>query len=208
MSVNPEPTPTQADLVARLNLMETMIAEGRRATGRFGWIFVLWGLVYCAAMAWCAFLPHRNWAWPVCVVTGVAASIMVRQRQNRAGVNLANPRTHSITSVWRAMGIAVSLFSIACAVSHQIEGPVYICAVMFLVGLAHATSALILRWAAQGVAAAVWWTAGIAALFFTEPEQLFLLFMLATLFGMVLFGLYAMVRERHRAAPPALPSHA
>ena len=31
------------DLLQRLALMETMIAEGRRNTGRFGWVFILWG---------------------------------------------------------------------------------------------------------------------------------------------------------------------
>ena len=209
MSVNPEPIPTQADLVARLNLMEAMIAEGRSTTARYGWIFVLWRpRLLCRDGVVCP-PAHRNWAWPVCVVTGVATSVFVRQRQHGAGVNLANPRTHSITSVWRAMGIAVALFSIACAVSRQIDGPVYICAVMFLIGLAHATSALILRWAARGVAPP---SGGPPVLppysSPRSPEQLFLLFMLATIFGMVLFGVYAMVHERHRTMPPALPSRA
>jgi hypothetical protein len=168
----------------------------------------MWGLLYSIAMTWTAFLPHRNWAWPICITAGVVASITVRNRQRRAGANFANPRTHSIASIWRAMGIGITLFSIACAVSHQVAGPVYISAVLFIVGLAHATSALTLRWVAQGIAAAVWWTCGIVALFFTKPEQLFFIFMFATFFGMILFGIYAMLRERRRFVPPAVPRHA
>ena len=208
MSDHPEPTPNREDLVARLELMQAMIAEGRATTARFGWIFVMWGLLYSVAMTWTAFLPHRNLAWPICITAGVIASIAVREHQRRAGANFANPRAHSIASIWRAMGVGITFFTIACAVSHQVAGPVYISAILFIVGLAHATSALTLRWTAQGIAAAVWWIGGIAALFFTEPEQLFLIFMLATFFGMILFGIYAMLRERRRSAPPAIPSHA
>ena len=36
---------TRDDLVQRVALMEEMIAEGRRSTICFGWIFVLWGLI-------------------------------------------------------------------------------------------------------------------------------------------------------------------
>ncbi|HXE08762.1 MAG TPA: hypothetical protein VN612_12755 [Acidobacteriaceae bacterium] len=203
-----EAAPNRDDLVARLDLMQAMIAEGRATTARFGWIFVMWGLIYSIAMTWTAFLPHRNWAWPICITFGVVASITVRHRQRRAGANFGNPRERSIASIWRAMGTGVTLFSIACAASHQITGPVYISAVLFMVGTAHATSAMTLRWAEQGMAAAVWWVAGIGSLFFTTPEQLFVIYMLATFFGMILFGIYAMVRERKRTLPPAVPRHA
>jgi hypothetical protein len=206
--LDPEQNRDRDDIVARLDLMQAMIAEGRATTARFGWIFVMWGLLYSIAVTWTAFLPHRSWAWPICITAGVVASITVRNRQRRAGANFANPRAHSIDSIWRAMGIGITLFSIACAVSHQVAGPVYISAVLFIVGLAHATSALTLRWIAQGIAAAIWWTGGIAALFFTRPDQLFLIFMLATLCGMVLFGIYAMLLERHRSARPSVPKHA
>lgn len=208
MSSTPESAPTPTDLVDRLNLMEAMIAEGRATTARYGWIFVMWGLLYCFAMTWCGFFPHKNWAWPIAIVAGVVASGIVRHRQRQAGINLRTPRAHSIESVWKAMGTAVTIFSIACAFSHAITQPLYFGAMMFMVGLAHATSAMILRWRAQGVAALIWWAGGIAALFFTADDQLFLIFMLATLFGMVFFGLYAMLLERRRTGPPAAVAHA
>jgi len=211
MPTNPEfapnPSPTHADIVARLDLMEAMIAEGRATTARFGWIFVLWGIVYLFAMTWCSFLPFNAFAWPVSIIAGVIITTVVKRRQRLAGINLRTPRAHSVESVWQATGVAVTLFAFSCVFTHQINSPVALSGILFLVGLAHATSAMILRWAAQGAAAAVWWIAGIAALFFTAPEQLFLIFMLATLFGMVFFGLYAMWLER-RTPPPAVAAHA
>jgi len=40
------------ELRNRLNLIETMIAEGRRTTGSFAWIFILWGVAYYVAIVW------------------------------------------------------------------------------------------------------------------------------------------------------------
>ena len=42
----------ELELKDRLNLIETMIAEGRRTTESWGWVFVLWGLAYYVAIAW------------------------------------------------------------------------------------------------------------------------------------------------------------
>ncbi len=106
------------------------------------------------------------------------------------------------------MGIGVSLFAFSCVFTHHIASPVALSGILFLVGLAHATSALILRWVAQGIAAAIWWIAGIAALIFTQPADLLAIFLLATLLGHVAFGLYVIAIEHRRAAPPAVPSHA
>ena len=47
MNSNPE----ELELKDRLNLIETMIAEGRRTTESWGWTFVLWGVAYYVAMA-------------------------------------------------------------------------------------------------------------------------------------------------------------
>lgn len=206
MPLNP-PVPDHKDLVARLDLMETMISEGRATTARYGWIFLMWGLLYCAAMVWCIFLPMPNLAWPVAILVGVATHIIVQRRQRVSGVNFANPRTHAIVSVWRAMGIGVSIFAFGCAFTHHYSTPVCLCGILIIVGLAHATSAMILRWAAQAIAAAIWWIAAIVALIFTSPNDLLAIFLLATICGNVLFGLYVMWLER-RTPPPALPANA
>ncbi len=54
MTVNAE----ELELKDRLNLIETMIAEGRRTTESWGWVFVLWGVAYYVAIAWSAWGPQ------------------------------------------------------------------------------------------------------------------------------------------------------
>ena len=98
---------TRDDLLQRVALMETMIAEGRRNTGRFGWIFVMWGLIYFVAMGWVVFLPFKDWAWPVCVTVGVLVGI-VRGRKRTVGSS-ENQRSRSIEAVWQAMCVAIIL---------------------------------------------------------------------------------------------------
>ena len=40
------------ELTERLELIESMIAEGRRSSESWGWVFVLWGVAYYVAIAW------------------------------------------------------------------------------------------------------------------------------------------------------------
>jgi hypothetical protein len=187
------------DLVQRIELMEQMIAEGRRTTTRFGWIFLMWGLLYFAAIGWEMFLPAGNFAWPVCMVLGFVMIWAWRWRQKRSGLGDEGARSRSISAVWSAMGCAISIYMLSAALSHHIgQQPAVNAAVLIFLGLAHAASALILRWRAQGAVAAVWWAGGIAIFF--APASSILIFLVATFFGMVLFGLYAMMLERRAAA--------
>lgn len=189
----------RTDLLQRIEMMEQMIAEGRQATMRSGWIFVVWGLAYSIAMAWVIFLPGlANWAWPVCVVAAIAATTFGKRRQKRAG-GQENARSRSIAAVWTAMGCALWVYIGGAVASHHgMNHPSYLAAILIFIGLAHVTSALILRWVAQGAAGAVWWVGGFAT-FFATPEQGIAIFLAATFFGMIGFGLYAMMQERQRA---------
>ena len=45
-------TDAEQELKDRLSLIENMIAEGRRTTSSWGWVFVLWGVAYYVAIAW------------------------------------------------------------------------------------------------------------------------------------------------------------
>lgn len=189
---------TRDDLVQRLALMEQMIAEGRKSTARFGWIFVMWGIIYFVAMGWVVLLPFKQWAWPVCVTVGILAGIVRVRRMRAAGIG-ENQRTRSIGAVWQAMCVAIILYVIALGVSGHGDQPAYYAAVLFFVGLAHATSAGILRWRAQGLVAFIWWGCGAALFFFKTQNEVIAIFLAAAFFGMILFGLYAMWLERKRA---------
>jgi hypothetical protein len=195
---------TRDDLLQRVALMETMIAEGRKSTAHFGWIFVMWGMIYFVAMGWVVLLPFKEWAWPVCVTVGVLVGI-VRVRRKHADGTGENLRSRSIEAVWQAMCVAIILYVIAAGASGHGNQSAYYAAVLFFVGLAHGISARILRWGAQGLVAFLWWGCGIAMFFFRTRNEVLSIFLVAAFFGMILFGLYAMWLERRRAA--ALVQH-
>ena len=195
---------TRDDLLQRVALMETMIAEGRKSAAHFGWILVMWGMIYFVAMGWVVLLPFKEWAWPVCVTVGVLVGI-VRVRRKHADGTGENLRSRSIEAVWQAMCVAIILYVIAAGASGHGNQSAYYAAVLFFVGLAHGISARILRWGAQGLVAFLWWGCGIAMFFFRTRNEVLSIFLVAAFFGMILFGLYAMWLERRRAA--ALVQH-
>ena len=197
---------TRDDLVQRVALMETMIAEGRQTTARFGWVFLMWGVVYFAATGWTFFLPFANFAWPVCVATAIVILGVAKARRRRAGER-ENLRSRSIEAVWKGMGCAIMLYIISAVASHHMSGPPFWAAILFFVGLAHGISAMILRWGMQGVVAAIWCAGGIATFFFTRPSEGIGIFLTATFFGQIVFGLYVMMLDRRRTAA-SVPHHA
>ena len=191
---------TRDELMQRVALMETMISEGRKTTARYGWVFLLWGLVYFAAMGWTLYLPLANLAWPVCITVGVVTSIVGQLRQKRQHGGRETLRSRSIGAVWMAMGIVLTLFLVTANVSHHFDGPGCFAAILFFIGLAHGTSAMILRWGMQGLVAVIWCAGGVASFFFTRPSEWLVIFLVATFFGQILFGLYAMMLDRQRVA--------
>jgi hypothetical protein len=119
---------TRDDLVQRVALMETMIAEGRRSTARFGWIFVLWGLVDLFGIGWEVLRPS-NWVWPVTIGGGVILFFAGLALRRRSGTwRSTTVRSRSISTVWSMMGVATWLYCFTAIFRHQ------------------TTSALILRW--------------------------------------------------------------
>jgi len=162
---------TRDDLVQRVALMEAMIAEGRQCTARFGWCFVLWGVIDICAMGWQYLQPTSYWAWPVSIAIGVilqftGIAVLRRKSGIACGKNAraaafrrygddGSYREHStLLPRWRKTRRGRSRF---------------FAAMMMFVGMAHGTSALILRWRAQGLVAGCWWVGGIAMFFVPWP---------------------------------------
>ena len=62
------------ELTERLELIESMIAEGRRSTTRWAWTIVLWGVAFYVAIAWSSGLfggpiwGQHVLAWPVTMI--------------------------------------------------------------------------------------------------------------------------------------------
>ncbi|HEX4319415.1 MAG TPA: hypothetical protein VHZ52_00825 [Acidobacteriaceae bacterium] len=185
------------ELAARLNLIETMIAEGRQTTERWGWTFVLWGIAYYVAIAW-ASLGHSNFAWPVTMVgTGILTGVIASRIGSR------EPETtmgRAIWATWIAVGISLFVFCICSSIAGRIDQQTFIAAVAAMVGTANAASGLVLKWKAQFACAIVWWATAAAAPFATVSQSS-ILFLVAIFLCQIVFGGYMMLSEaRERKA--------
>jgi hypothetical protein len=198
-----EATPDRDDIVARLNLIEAMIAEGRRSTGRFGWIFVLWGLVDLAGVGMESVHPGHMWNWPVVITTGFVLQFAGFAMRRRSGHNCGpSIKGRAVSAIWGMMGITLVLYCFTGAFTHHANGRPYLAAIFMIIGMAQAASAIVLRWGVQGAVAAWWWAGGVA-IFFVPGNWFLAIFSVEMLFGMIFFGLYAMFLEGRRPSAPA-----
>jgi hypothetical protein len=180
------------DLKDRLKTIESMIAEGRRSTGYWGWSFVLWGVAFYVAMGWTAW-DRSAWAWPVTmvaagVVTWIVASTTAK---GRAETTLGR----AIGSIWCAAGISMFIVLFSLGFSGKLTAPqLFIAVASGMLGMTNAASAFALRWKVQLGVAVIWWAAAVAACFATVKQAL-AIFIVATFIGQIAFGVYGMVRE-------------
>jgi uncharacterized membrane protein YhaH (DUF805 family) len=187
----PDNGKSRDELLQRIELMETMIAAGRRSTTRCGWIFVLWGVVDIAGIAWEWSRPSY-WIWPTVLTAGFLLFFLIRALKRESSSRCANIEGRTVNAIWSMMGLATTLYVAAGIYRHLAWQYSYIAAIFMLVGLAHAISAMVLRWRVQGMVAGLWWAGGIAMFFAHSDKEIFVIFPLEMFFGMILFGLYAM----------------
>jgi len=185
----------EMELKDRLSLIESMIAEGRRTTESWGWIFLFWGLAYYVAIAWTAW-GHWPWAWLVTmtVASAVCWTYVWRQKKGRRERRPGTTVGRAIFSVWAAMGISMFLLLPALGFSGRFNENIFVAVVAAMLGVANGASGMIIRWKAQLWAAFVWWVATVAACFGTE-EQSTIVFLVAIFLCQIVFGGYAMSCE-------------
>jgi hypothetical protein len=207
MPDNPSLAPDRDDLVARLDLMEAMIAEGRQATGRCGWIFVLWGVIVLTGLALEWTHPGRIWNWPLVICLGWVLQFAGFLWQRRRGEYRCGPGSKGrvMSAIWGMMGVTLGLYCFTGIFTHHAGGIAYLAAIFMIIGFAHAASAIVLRWRAQGTVAAMWWAGGVVT-FFVTGFWLLAIFAVEMLFGMVFFGLYMMFLDRR--TPPGTVANA
>jgi len=186
--------PEELDLRDRLNLIENMIAEGRRKTESWGWTFVLWGVAYYVAIAW-SYWGRPSIAWSV---TMVAASILTGVLASRNASK--GPETtigRSMMAIWVGMGISIFLLMMFLSITHRMDVHIGVAIVGAMLGTANATSSIILRWKMQFACAVVWWVCMVSALFVSEA-QAGIIFLVALFFCQIVFGIYGMFAESRR----------
>ena len=183
---------TAQDLKDRLALIETMIAEGRRTTESWGWTFVLWGMAFYVAIAWSTW-GHSAWAWPATMAAAVVVTVMLVSI--KAGHEAETTVGRAVGSVWLALGISMFLLFLSLGIAGRLTDPhLFIAVASGMLGMANATSALILRWKIQSGCAVVWWAASVAACFGTE-NQAVIVFLAAIFICQIAFGVYGMMGE-------------
>jgi hypothetical protein len=185
----------------RLKLIESMIAEGRQGTARWGWTFILWGVAYLVATAWSSGLVggpawgRHYLAWPVTMIAaGIATGVeIVRMKKGQPATTLGR----AIGATWRAMGISLFIVLMSLGFSGRYDTHVFVAIIGGMLGVANMASAIILKWKMQFACAVVWLASAVVACFGTE-EQAGIAFLAATFFCQIVFGIYAMFLESRR----------
>lgn len=197
---------SERDLKERFALIEGMIAEGRRSTESWGWVFVLWGVAYLVAIAWSSWGAgqrggsllngtHSDVAWPVTMFTAAALTMVIGMRHG--GRKTGTLLGRAVTSVWAGIGISMLVVFPALGFSGRLGAHSFVALVAAMLGAANAGSGLILRWRLQLACAVVWWAAAAAACFGTEAQASAVL-LAAVFLCQIVFGVYVMVLEARR----------
>jgi hypothetical protein len=192
----------ELELKDRLSLIESMIAEGRRTTERWGWVFVLWGVANITAILWAA-LAHFPWAWPITMITAWVVTIVVAVRKTAKRPSTTLGR--AVSAIWIAFGISMMLLFPALGISGRIDEYIQISVGSAMLGMAYAASAILLRWKAQFACALVWWCSSIYACF-GKSTPVAVVYLSAIFLCMIVFGVYGMIsdwRMRRREASHA-----
>jgi hypothetical protein len=200
-------TPEEQELRDRLDLIETMISEGRQSTERWGWDFILWGVAYYIAIAWGTW-GHSNLAWPVTMVSAGLVTAIVASRMSSHQPETTMGR--ALGAIWVAVGIALFIFCLCSSLAGRIDVQTFIAAIAAVLGAANAASSIILKWKAQFACALVWWTVAATSPFCTE-NQSGILFLVAIFLCQIVFGAYMMLceaRERKAGARKSGTAHA
>ena len=182
------------ELKDRLNLIEHMIAEGRRTTESWGWTFVLWGVAYYVAIAW-ASLGHSTLSWPV---TMVAAGILTGVLASRS--TGGRPETtigRAMMAIWTGMGTSTFALMMSLGMSGRLDSHYSVAIIGAMLGGANCTSSILLKWKMQFACAVVWWGSAVAACL-TSDTVTSIVFLTAIFFCQIVFGIYGMISESRK----------
>lgn len=183
----------EQELKAQLNLIESMIAEGRRTTEHWSWAFVLWGIAYMVAVAWSAWGRSPALAWPITMAAAALLTwlIAARDSEHRADTTLGR----AVGSIWLAVGISMFVLFLTLGFTGRLSDVrVFIAVASAILGLANGASGVLLRWKAQFACAVAWWAATLASCLVTESQSV-VVFLVAIFLANIVFGIYAMTRE-------------
>lgn len=182
---------TEQELKDRLNLIESMISEGRRTTESWGWTFVLWGVAYYVAIAWASF-GHSGLAWPVTMVAASVLTTILASR--RASKRPETTLGRAMIAIWFGMGASMFVVMVSLGVTGRVDLHIGVAIIGAMLGAANATSSILLKWRMQFASALVWWATAAVSCFLSET-QAGIAFLIAIFFCQIVFGIYCMMAE-------------
>ena len=181
-----------------------MIAEGRRSTESWGWIFVLWGIAYYVAILGGGIIRNPM-VWPVTMITAcLLTGVLVASRRGHSHADTTIGR--AIGSVWIAAGISMFLVFLSLGTSGRIDQHIMVAVLGAMLGSANGASAMILKWKLQFACAIVWWACAVFACF-GRTTPITIAFLTAIFLCQIVFGIYAMMMDARRRRASGL-SHA
>jgi len=187
----------------RLQLIESMIAEGRRQTERWGWTFLLWGIAFYVAMAWSwrggvvSLWRSAAWAWPVTMVVACVLTVVIARWKGRAeSITTAAVATGAI---WICAGTSMLLVFPALGFTGRLDPHSFVALVGAILAIANGASGMIYKWRAQIACAVIWWATAVLACFGSAARAT-AVFLVAIFFCQILFGIYAMLLESRRGS--------
>ena len=190
----------ELELKDRLSLIETMIAEGRRSTESWGWIFVLWGVAYYVAIGWSAWGNHASLAWNVTMMVAMVLTFGTVAWRASRGRQKSQPATtlgRAMISLWIAVGISFVVLIPSLGIGGMSSSKLVVAIIGTLLGTANAASSMILKWKMQFACAMTWWALAVISCLGTT-RQSFIALLVANFFCQIVFGFYGMIMEARR----------
>jgi hypothetical protein len=175
----------------RLELIEEMIADGRRTTEGWGGPLVLWGIGHLAGFAGNRWF-HAYKAWLVIVPICFVASLVLLGRGSADKRTFAGRAVHA---VWSAEMVGLSILDLIAVPSGRIGSDGYDLFFLCSMGTCMYVNGVVLRWPMCKWIGAVWWGAVLLGLALPAPWMGWI-WLAATAVLQLGFGFYLVVRDR------------
>jgi hypothetical protein len=173
-----------------LRLIESMIGQARRNFSRMSFYFLLWGFLLIAAMVVTFLLRNSvsGWqhgaAWGVAGTLGGIISAVRGAREGRKEL-VSNPMDSTIGWLWSAFVITMILL-IAFSVRSRVDATI---AITMLTGLPTFITGQVMRFRPLVLGGVLFWLAGVAMLFVTDPQGVLVIYCSAMVLGYIVPGI-------------------
>lgn len=173
-----------------LRLIESMIGQARRNFSRMSFYFLLWGFLLIAAMVVTFLLRNSvsGWqhgaAWGVAGTLGGIISAVRGAREGRKEL-VSNPMDSTIGWLWSAFVITMILL-IAFSVRSRVDATI---AITMLTGLPTFITGQAMRFRPLVLGGVLFWLAGVAMLFVTDPQGVLVIYCSAMVLGYIVPGI-------------------